>query len=210
MVPLNNPKRFATLLQAWLLICTSVLSPIAHAQVAPDTESPIIELEALGESPADRTQVFTALVADDRQIKNVSLYYRRAGQRPFTSVGMRPLGSTGYFTVSIKTAPNDLRAIEYYVQARDESGNRSVSGYAFEPHVRELTPLAQPLASTADEQGSSATGRTRWWAVALGVLTVGALAALANDGGDSGSDGGGQAGGENPGSVPLTLTIESP
>jgi hypothetical protein len=205
------------------LLLSSALSSIplfinvAQARAIADANSPVIELEPLDESTADRSQVFTALVADDRQLKNVDLYHRRAGQQAFVRATMLPLGNSGYYSASIKTDPTDTRAIEYYLQARDESGNRTVSGYAFDPYRRMLVSppmpinpaIASPPVARRDPQRTGAgtsNHTTRWWAVALGVLTVGALTSLAN----KDSSGGGGDSGDEPIGVPVTFNIQRP
>lgn len=179
---------------------------IAQAQSDPDIQAPIIDLELLEESVSDQTQVFSALVADDRELADVTLYHRRAGQQPFAPIAMSPLGDTGYYSVSLSTDPEDLRAIEYYVQARDAAGNRTVSGYAFDPFIRSLTRTTSELAnnSTTGTTGnptaaSEDDGGISIWSIALGVVLVGALAAAAG-----GSSGGGDGG------VPLTVNIGDP
>ena len=213
---MRRPVLLALLLSS-ALSCIPLFINVAQARVIADTNSPVIELEPLDESTADRSQVFTALVADDRQLKDVILYHRRAGQQAFVAATMLPLGNSGYYTVSIKTSPTDTRAIEYYLQARDESGNRTVSGYAFDPYRRVLVspPMlihparaSPPVAIREPQRTGAGTGNhtTRWWAVALGVLTVGALTSLANN--DS-RGGGGDSGGE-PIGVPVTFNIQRP
>jgi len=175
---------------------------VTLAQSSPDTRSPVIELEAVAQSQADSSQVFTAQVVDDRLLKDVILYHRRDGQQAFSPTPMTPLGDSAYFTASIPTEPDDLRAIQYYVQARDEGGNRTVEGYAFDPYTRVLiansavisTPEPVPAAQTETSSG------IRWWHVALGVVLVGAIASAAG----GSSSGGGSSG---DGTVPLTVTL---
>jgi len=182
------------------LVGALVLAPL-HAQERPaDTRAPIIEIESLGESTADATQTFTAQVADDRELAGVSLHHRRAGQQPFARVPMPALGANGYYGVSLTTDPDDLRPIEYYVQAIDETGNRTVNGFAFDPLVRTLLPRAGATAAPVppDDAPIESSGRPRWWAVALGVLAVGALVSLA------GSDGGDED------TVPLVIDLPEP
>jgi len=185
-----------------LMITQTVLNPVM-AQNAPDVESPIIELEAVLEADAGDTQVFTALVADDKQLKDVTLYHRRSGRAPFERAAMSPLGTTGYYSVNLPTDPTDLRAIEYYIQARDQGGNRSVSGFAFDPYSRNINastvaakptvsttpePIAQPTVASVDitTKPEADNSNRKWWGVAIAVVVLGALAA--SSGGDSGSD----------------------
>ncbi len=156
------------------------------------------------EADAGYTQVFTALVADDKQLKDVTLYHRRAGRQAFDRAPMLPLGTTGYFSAQLTTDPADLRAIEYYVQARDQGGNRTVSGFAFDPYKRIMKPVefvAKPSTkpATPDEpikqatvtnievarEPTEQTSNRKWWGIALAVL-VGAVLASSSGGGSSG------------------------
>ncbi len=190
-------KLIATILALSLSLTHATLT---LAQSSPDTRSPVIELEAVAEAEAEQTQVFTAQVADNRIIKDVILYYRREGQQAFTPVPMSAIADSGYYTVSIETDPTDLRAIQYYVQARDEGGNRTVEGYAFDPYTRVLienkTVISTAPAVVADTPATS--GGVRWWQVALGVVLVGAVVGAASSGGSSSSGEGG---------VPLSVTL---
>ncbi len=210
-------------LSALVAIC-QIWSTTVQAQslgnALPDAEPPTIELEEISSSEAARNQVFTAQVVDDRELVDVTLYHRRSGQSAFEPETMLTLGSTSYFSATVTTNPEDLRAIEYYVQARDEGGNRTVFGYAFDPLIRSLTPasVAAPLTLEDDDRDTAAvvpaaTARggealgtestVKWWHIALGVVAVGALAAAAGGGSDGGS-----GGGEN--TVPLTITLGEP
>jgi len=203
-------SRAASLVMTCLLIAFECTSSIALAQQGPDINPPVIELEELSESRADQSQVFTAQVADDRVLKDVTLYHRRNGQSAYTAAPMMLLGNTGYFSVTIKTDPADLRTIEYYLQARDDGGNRTINGFAFDPFQRKLKADDRPVRQSSAASGSTAAttesatsdtpvaGKNRWWKIALGVVAVGALASLAQGDGD-----------EEEG-VPLDIVLERP
>lgn len=194
-----------------------------HAQSSLDTNAPVIELNPIAEIQADTSQSFTAQVVDNVQLKDVALYYRRSGQVPFASAMMTRLGQSAYFTVSIDTDPDDLRSIEYYIQARDESGNRTVEGFAFDPYTLVILPSEAPLSAANTSEPSQTTtaiasppaekksllgglslDKVRWWHVAGGVLLAGAVATLANSGGSSGSS---TSSGDT---VPLTINLTGP
>ncbi|MGQ7843429.1 hypothetical protein ACUNV4_03050 [Granulosicoccus sp. 3-233] len=190
----------------WLLLLCLFALP-GHAQ-SPDTTAPLIEVEELNDVVADRTQVFTVRVEEDNELQEVTLYHRRAGVLPYTAAPMQPVGETGYYSVSIPTDYLDLRTIEYYVKAGDQNGNRTVSGFAFDPYRRTLKEATFPLpaadssplaletpASQADETTPPLLQR-RWVQITLGVLAVGVLANLASDSG------------EETRIVPLTFTLE--
>ena len=180
--------RGARLVWLSLLLLLSV-NGLVHAQDV-DIVAPIIELEELAEGVADRSQVFTAQVAEDNTLDSVTLYYRREGQLPFTPAPMEALGSTGYYSVSIPTDFNDLRTIEYYVQAIDSTGNRTVSGFAFDPYQRTLSPSGTPISTSQNTPAEPSQEnripllKRRWVQVTLGVLAVGVVASLVSDDGD--------------------------
>lgn len=201
----KTARLLVSVVVAILMTVTSLASSVAMAQSSvPDTEAPVIELEEIREGIIGQDQVFTALVKDNDKVRDVKLYYRLAGGDRYQSMLMENLASTSYYTASISTTEDDLRNIEYYIQARDEGGNRVVKGFAFDPLVRELVearsaPVPQPQVATP-----AGSGGIKVWQVVLGVLAVGALAGLAAGGG---------GGSDNPPSqqtVPLTLTISPP
>jgi len=128
---------------------------VAVAQSSPDIRSPVIELEVIAESAADNSQVFTAQVIDDKLLKDVLLYYRRAGQQPFTPLAMLQVPNSDNYSASLVTEPTDLRAIEYYIQARDEGGNRSIEGFAFDPYTRILIANDTVINTTVAPQSTS-------------------------------------------------------
>ena len=222
-------RRLPCLTLALALACAEIGTGVARAQgvtTDADVEPPVIELEALGEAAAAASQVFTAQVVDDRSLRDVVLYHRRAGDGPFERAVMRPLGVSAFHSVALATDPADLRDIEYYVQARDVGGNRSVEGFAFEPIVRRILPAPAVAGSLASREGAgerrapdaserragpaepapSIGSKVRWWHVALGVVAVGSLAALAGGGDDGGSGSDAPSG---P-TVPLTVNLGVP
>lgn len=195
-------NRLLNRILALLLSCALAIThaTVAFGQSSPDTRSPVIELEVVAEATADVTQVFTAQVVDDRQLKDVILYYRREGQLPYMPLAMTRLAESDYFTASISTEPDDLRTIQYYVQARDDGGNRTVEGFAFDPYNRLLlanTSLQATTPAPTAPAPTATTGGIKWWHIALGALVAGALVGAAGgSGGSSGDDG-----------VPLSVTV---
>jgi len=185
--------------------------PIAHAQGVPDATPPVIEHQPLERATAARRQVITAQVADERVLRDVTLYYRREGESPYRPLTMRSVADSAFFSASIATDPADLRRIEYYLQARDTGGNRTVSGFAFDPWIRELDSATVPAIAAAPSVPAATTvtdpaptigiGGVPWWQIALGAVAVGTLAALAS---------GGSGGGGDDGTVPFTLTLSEP
>jgi len=222
-------KRTVALLTA-LVFFISFNAPLV-AQNVPDIEPPVIAIEAVDTAVADITQVFTAQASDDQALGIVSLHHRRSGEIPFKRSVMEAIGDSGFFSVVIDTDPEDLRNFEYYVQALDLNGNRTVSGFAFEPFVRTLTSNTDAGLVATIESGAGAEETTpepvpdvaiaatpepivtpkptstsstrRWVYIGLGVLVAGAVASQL--GGDS--DGGGAV---SDGTVPFTVNTQEP
>lgn len=206
-----SPKTcFRQQLGQWFvgIVCLMACSNILAQNSAVDTLPPVIELEELVEGVADSSQVFTVQIAEETELQDATLYYRRSGQQPYTAAPMRALGSSGFYTVSIATDPTDLRPIEYYIQARDTSSNRTVSGFAFDPYSRTLSPAtAQRIQPPVEQQPAQVDTsppiqtakpfyKKRWFQVTLGVVAVGVLASSLN------SDG------EDTQIVPVTITLQ--
>jgi len=212
-------RRTPCLTLACLLMLLELTLSIARAQGVPDATPPLIEHEPLERSEAATRQTFTAQVVDDRDLLDVTLYHRRQGERAFAPVAMTALADSAFFGVGLETDPQDLRTIEYYLQARDLGGNRTVSGFAFDPWQRRLqaaspalageNPAGVPNVSFGRDAGidTPRTGSVRWWHVALGVLAAGTLAALAAGGSDGGGSAGTGGGGDG---VPFTITLGEP
>jgi len=188
-----NKSLKATICYLLVLVFTTTQTPLAFAQSAIDVQAPVIELVPMAEAEADDVQVFTVQAADNEILKDVILYYRRDGQRPYQQAPMKQIGSSGYYVANIKTNPTDLRGFQYYIQARDENGNRTVEGFAFDPYTRSLienrsyaaqqvlTPSSAPIVNATET-----TSRIKWWHLALGVLAAGAIAStVGSDDGNS-------------------------
>ena len=188
------------------LMASSLVSLPARAQTI-DRTSPSITFEPLTEAPRDGKQVFSASVEDDVGVARVTLHHRPAGTVAYTSVPMTSIAGTDIYTATIDDPERDVDTIEFYFEARDEAGNRSIEGFAFDPLERRLidgSPLAAAGETAPDETERMSTGRKVLYGV-LGVIAVGALAAAAGGGGDSG----GVPLGDDPGGdVPVTIVAD--
>ena len=169
--------------------------PIVHAQDL-DVEPPLIEHERIERGESAEPQPFTATVVDDRELAEVLLFHRRAGEEAFEKVPFERVGDSTVFLVTLPADANDRRAIEYYIQARDAAGNRVIRGYAFNPLQREMG-RAESVAGATSEAESGGFNRNWLW-VGLGVLAVGAVVAMSDSGGEDGSE------------DTFTVTIEPP
>jgi len=157
-----------------------------------DVNPPLIEHEVDWRADADIRQTFVATVVDDSELDTVMFFYRFAGETNFTRSLMAPLSFSSTYTAQIPTDPNQATAIEYYIEARDVSGNRTVRGYAFNPLVREIEPVQANTADVTpvvDEKAAESSSRrfpTVVYVVA-GVVLLGLLAGLSSSsGGETG------------------------
>jgi len=181
-----------------LLSVLLVLPGMAQAQTV-DVDPPTIELEAVNEGVRGETQVFSATVEDNNAISSMTLHYRFGNTTDYVSVPMSQIAGTAIYTASVDTSNATSDLIQYYMEARDSGGNRTVQGFAFDPFERVLiedraaivaesatvVPAAVPVAA----QPRVSTQRKILYGL-LGVLVVGGLVA-ASSGGSSGGGGGG-------------------
>jgi len=179
-----------------------------------DGEPPSISFERIAEGVRGETQVFSATVSDDFTVESVTLRYRFGEDTAYLAVPMKPLNGTDIYTVSVDTADTDEDVLQYYVEARDGAGNRSIQGFAFDPIERRLIERESPFRSglpvlvTVPEPvrtDGMSTGRKVLYGV-LGVLAVGAVVAAA--GGDSGGGGGERPRSDDPRNAPLDIIVD--
>lgn len=183
----------------WFAITQMLVSmPAAFAQANPiDVEPPLIEHDIITDVDAASRQSFFATVVDDDELDSVSLFYRFSGESTYSVVLMNRVSFSSTYIAHIPTSADNDQNIEYYIQARDKAGNRTVRGYAFNPLVRVInkqTSVAdastvQPSSEVASSSGSG-KNRTILYVV-LGALAVGLIAGAA--GASGGSGGGGEA-----------------
>lgn len=191
-----------------LLFSVLVLTPsVAHAQDA-DINPPMIQIEAVDQGVQGEVQVFSATVTDDNQIASMNLFYRLGSDADYTSVPMTVVTGTDIYTASVDTADNSNNVIQYYMEAKDLEGNRTVQGFAFDPFERALTQngasagnaqAAAIPAANADTGGGTSTVRK----VVYGLLAVAVIGGLV---GASNSSSGGNA--ADAGEVELTIVVD--
>lgn len=183
---------------------------------AVDVDPPLIEHQVVPQAESDIRQTFVATVVDDGELDSVVFYYRFAGETNFTRYVMAPLSASSTYIAQIPTDPKIVTAIEYYIQARDLSGNRTVRGYTFSPLIREILPAEElavespQVAVAADvEKKANKTGISKVLYVVGGVLLLGLIAGAASSsgGGTSTPVEGGSCGAEG---CLLTLTVNRP
>lgn len=172
---------------------------------AADPEPPVIAFERIAEGVLGDTQVFTATVTDNISVEGVILHYRLVESAPYQSLSMAPIASTDIYTASVATSVSDnTLSIQYYIEATDGSGNRTLQGFSFDPIERNLVERAGNVATAAPTGPveSMSTSRKILYGF-LGVVIVGALAAAAG-----GSDSGGGSVGASGPDVPVTVIVD--
>ena len=210
----------ATLVALGHLFASTLLAlpPNAFAQTgeAGDTDPPLIEFEPVERGVRGDTQVVSAGITDDVAVDSATLHYRLDADAPYRSLAMEPLRGTSIYSASVETADTGAEVLQYYVEARDAAGNRSIRGFAFDPLERALVegdaPAVAAESAAAPEPGLSTRQKVLYGV--LGVIAVGAIAAAA--GGSSG--GGDPARGDDPGGagdgpgtgIPVNITVEVP
>lgn len=204
-------KFTSALVAAAHLVCSVlIVAPgLVHAQSETiDVDPPTIQLEAVVEGVRGETQVFSATVEDNNQVSSMTLHYRFGKDTSYLSVPMSAILGTSIYTASIDTSDTTAGVIQYYMEARDAGGNRTVQGFAFDPFERALIEdnalvANEPIATAPVEPVASTRMSTQRKIIygVLGVLVVGGLAA-ASSGGSSGS------GTSSTGQVDLTIFVD--
>ena len=190
---------------------------ISYTQGGVDVEPPLIEHDVVAEADADIRQTFVATVVDDEELDNVMFFYRFEGENSFSRYEMTPVSFTSTYIAQIPTDPRSSLGIEYYIQARDTSGNRTVRGYTFSPLLRnivtatESSPVvteaaAQDSAVAVSEGASGKSGIPKVVYIIGGVLLLGLIAGAASSGGGGGGDAA-ECGAEG---CRLTLNVDRP
>jgi len=153
----------------------------AYAQSDPiDVEPPLIEHAVVDAVEASFRQSFVATVVDDAELDTVSLYYRFENDPTYSTMVMQRVSYSSTYIVHIPTDADSDRNIEYYIQARDKAGNRTVRGYAFNPLLREINKPATAVEPAPPPESTSmfeSIGKRKTALyVVLGVLAVGVIA----------------------------------
>jgi len=186
-------RQFLCGLLSALLALSSVLLPTVQAQSGSlDLTPPVINYDPVRSGGAGELQVFTAEVLEDRVLLSVVLYHRFAGDVSYASSEMLSSGDN-FFSATVVTESTDVRDIEYYIEAEDADGNRTIRGFSFDPLVRQITSdtggaIAATAAASSTAAGDATGSNSRWAWGLLGLLVVVVVAGAAGSG-DSGGSG---------------------
>lgn len=129
-------------------------------------------------------------VTDNNKVKQVLLYYRAIGTKEYKYKTMRNDILKDDYAATISSDEISSIGIEYYIQAKDLSGNTILHGYSFSPlSVKTVSSDSVKTASTDDKSSikEEDDSYNKWIWIGLGVLALGAAAA-SSGGGDSGGE----------------------
>ena len=181
----------------------AVAPGLVHAQ-STDVDPPAIELETVNEGVRGETQVFSASVTDNDEVRSMTLYYRFGNAGEYSTVPMSVIQGTDIYTASVDTDDASASLIQYYLEAKDAGGNRTVQGFAFDPFERVLLEEAAIVADAAPVVAvpvvapSLSTQRKIAYGL-LGLLVVGAFAS---------ASGGSSGGSSDPGQVDVKIVVD--
>lgn len=209
MQPTSRRRLFTACLAALhLLVSVASIAPISVWAQSLDSAPPVVEFQPVDEGIRGESQVFTATVSDNESVRSVVLHYRFSGDSRYETRAMQAMENTDVYraTVETKDATEGVNSIQYFIEATDDAGNRTLEGFAFNP-IERLLVVEQVAVDNAgsnvaaDSSPIPATGMSTRRKVLYGLLGVVAVAVLASA---SSSDGG--SGSEE--GVELTVVVE--
>lgn len=182
-----------------LLVCIFTTAPVSVWAQSSDAEPPMVDFRPVAEGVHGDSQVFAATVSDNVGVASVTLHFRLDGESLYETREMQALGNTDIYTTTIETndAIEAVTSIQYYIEASDAAGNRTLEGFAFDPIERLLVDQQVAIDENSDELSSDSsatpsagmsTGRKVLYGI-LGVIVVGALASSSSGGGGSAQPG---------------------
>ena len=173
-----------------MIFCSGSLN--AYAQ-AGDTEPPSLTYESIERGVVNEAQLFIIEATDNVELATVTFAYRVEDNADYRIVPMARQGATDTYSVTLTAEEIGAGSqfIQYYIEAADTTGNRTLEGFAFNPLTRALVdaseispPAVQAEAGPLSQFSELSTGKKILYG-ALGVLAVGALIAATDSGGAS-------------------------
>ena len=142
-----STRRLTGVLLVFLQLSMALFSTIPRVALAQttDVDPPVIEFEVVATGNVGDSQVFAATVIDNVAVQSVTLFYRFAEDTTYRRRLLNMLGSSGIYTVTLDSleVPVDASFIQYYLEAFDSVGNRTLQGFAFDPLERQLVSVAK-------------------------------------------------------------------
>lgn len=197
-----------------LVVPGLVFSPVLVAQQSAfvaDFDPPVIDHNVPDSAATAGPQAISASITDDNDVAAVILNYRLIGDAEYKQATMRSLGGSEVYMVTLPDYEATDPGIEYYIEARDGSGNTALKGFPISPltlqieqapaptYAQQEGPASAPAPVAVSEEGSSSSGK-KWIWIGLGAAVLGGLALSAGGGGGGG-------GSDN---VDLTITANPP
>lgn len=203
-------RLFVTLIFCDALIYIPIVQAAQLSLPSGDLVAPEVSHQVISDNlEAGSSVQLKARVTDNVGVKSVTLFYRTKGTEEYNRTIMNRVGESDDYAVTLGKDALVEPGIEYYIQAMDLAGNTLLHGYSFSPLSVNVIPGAlppptesvaateptEPVAPAKEEEKKSS--KKTWLWIALGVLAVGAIAALASGGSDDG-------GGDETGTVVVT------
>lgn len=167
------------------LICSLIIAVSPTLSIAQSHSTIDIMSPHIAQSPINFDQnigddvSLSVNITDDTGVKEVEIYYRYVGEVEFTRVLMSTGGGSAYF-VTIPSKDKNFSGIEYFIQARDTSGNTSFLGNRLSPKKftfeKKLSESINPAIGRTNSPDKSKSSKMKWVWIGLGVLAAGAVA----------------------------------
>ncbi len=112
-------------------------SPYELAIQGQDKEPPVILHEPLKSISDVSELIISAKISDNSGAATAQIAYRKAGQNSFVKE-VRPVPLNGAVSLNIPPVVMGGHAVEYYIEAWDEAGNRATAGTAEKPFTIQI------------------------------------------------------------------------
>lgn len=192
MVSISHLKRaFRAVISGVLILAVffSGLLPVLAQSV--DAEPPTLQYDPVDRGVLGKEQTFAISATDNVELESVTFSYRFAEEADYERQPMLRQGNSDMFSITLPADAlgSKTDVIQYYIEAIDLEGNRTLEGFAFNPITRILVDASQvgPAQTQAQsgvisEFNNLSTGKKILYG-ALGVLAVGVLVAASDRGG---------------------------
>jgi hypothetical protein len=144
---------------------------------APDTTPPVIAHAPVSGATEGTAIPLTATVTDDRAVASVEAKYRKVGEASFKTLALPSSGGDS-FAGTIPAGDVVVGTIEYYIEAKDASGNGAVSPAGGAGAPNKITVSAKGPSDGGDGGPGTILGLPAAMFIGL-VVAVAAIAALA-------------------------------
>jgi len=123
-----------------IIVSVVLLTVLWVSMAVSDTRSPQINVNTVVEKK--EPGVIKVQVFDDTEVSQVTLFYRKPGEKNYSSIDMKPKDGSIYYR-ELKKELGMEGSVEYYLVAQDTSGNEST--------VPGMNPAENPITASMDE-----------------------------------------------------------